>query len=85
MVVFITVSNDLNMECAKCMVGALTNQRLLKIRGGRPLHVLPVASRIEQQAQIVRDWWSPNPSSIGGSSSDPRFRYIRDNVRKLQP
>ncbi|MGH9901998.1 MAG: hypothetical protein ACRD68_09325, partial [Pyrinomonadaceae bacterium] len=38
----------------------------------------------EQQGNIVRDWWSPNQNSIGGKQSDPRFRYIRDNIRGLQ-
>jgi hypothetical protein len=36
---------------------------------------------VEQQAQLVEDWWR-----MGGreNDNDPRWRYIRDNVRGLQ-
>jgi hypothetical protein len=36
----------------------------------------------EQQAKIVGDWWNPR---IGGANPrDPRFPYVRDNIRGLQ-
>ncbi len=32
---------------------------------------------VEQQASIVEDWFKN-----GSREDDPRFRYIRDNIRK---
>jgi nucleotide-binding universal stress UspA family protein len=51
LVVLVTAANDLNMEGAKWMARALADPGLPATRGGRPLKVLPVASRIEQTAQ----------------------------------
>jgi hypothetical protein len=36
---------------------------------------------VEQQAQIVMHWWQQGGRQ---SDNDPRWRYIRDNVRGLQ-
>lgn len=36
---------------------------------------------VEQQAQIVMHWWQQGGSE---SNNDPRWRYIRDNIRGLQ-
>lgn len=36
---------------------------------------------VEQQAQIVMHWWQQGGRE---SNNDPRWRYIRDNVRRLQ-
>lgn len=51
LVVVLTAANDLNMDGARWMARALADPGLPARRGGRPLHVLPVASRIEQTAQ----------------------------------
>ena len=51
LVLVLAAANDLNMEGAKWMVQALSEPQLVKARGGRPLGVLPIASRIEQTAQ----------------------------------
>jgi hypothetical protein len=51
LVLVLTAANDLNMEGAMWMVGALGEEQLIKQRGGRSLGVLPIASRIEQTAQ----------------------------------
>lgn len=36
---------------------------------------------VEQQAQIVMHWWQQGGRE---SDNDPRWRYIRDNIRGLQ-
>jgi hypothetical protein len=51
LVVMLTAANDLSMEGTLWMAQALSDSRLIKMRGGRSLKVLPVATRIEQTAQ----------------------------------
>jgi hypothetical protein len=51
LVLVLAAANDLNMEGAKWMVRTLSDPQLVKVRGGRSLGVLPIASRIEQTAQ----------------------------------
>lgn len=51
LVVLVTAANDLNMQGTRWMASALQDERLTKVRGGRPLRILPVASRIEPTAQ----------------------------------
>jgi hypothetical protein len=50
-VVVMTAANDLNMDGSKWMVDALRNPQLTELRGGRALRVIPVATRIERDAQ----------------------------------
>ena len=50
-VVVMTAANDLNMEGTRWMVDTLRDPRLTEMRNGRVLRVIPVASRIEQNAQ----------------------------------
>jgi hypothetical protein len=51
LVVLLTAANDLNMDGSRWMAQALRQPRLVQLRGGRPLAVLPIASRIEWTAQ----------------------------------
>jgi WD40 repeat protein len=51
LVVLISAANDLNLDGTRWMAQALSEPRLKEVRDGRPLQVLPVASRIEQTAQ----------------------------------
>lgn len=50
-VVVMTAANDLNMDGTRWMVDALRDPQLTELRNGRALRVIPVASRIEQNAQ----------------------------------
>jgi hypothetical protein len=75
LVVLVTAANDLNMDGSRWMARALADERLTKIRGGRPLQVLPVAARIEQTAQkeeladfrnrFVKDFREPIAKAVG--------------------
>jgi cellulose biosynthesis protein BcsQ len=47
LVAIFAAPNDLNLEGAKWMVRALQNPELAKLRGGRALGMLPLASRVE--------------------------------------
>jgi hypothetical protein len=42
---------------------------------------------LEQQAQIVQDWYVNNAGALDGAAAraDPRFRYIEQNIRAGQP
>jgi hypothetical protein len=51
LVVVLTASNDLNLAGARWMARSLSNPELAELRGGRPLHILPVAARVEQTAE----------------------------------
>ena len=51
LVVLLTAANDLNLDGTEWMAKQLSRPELVKMRGDRPLHVLPVATRIEQTAQ----------------------------------
>jgi hypothetical protein len=51
LVVVLTASNDLNLAGARWMARSLSNAKLTELRGGRPLHILPVAARVEQTAE----------------------------------
>ncbi|PYQ60330.1 MAG: hypothetical protein DMF53_17170 [Acidobacteria bacterium] len=51
LVVLLSAANELNLEGALWMARALADPRLVEVRDGRPLQILPVPSRIEQTAQ----------------------------------
>ncbi len=50
-VVVLSAANDLNLDGATWMANALARPDLKEVRGGRPLNILPVASRIEQTSE----------------------------------
>lgn len=50
-VVLMSAPNDQNIDGAASMHRALNNQRLVPLRGGRTLDVLPVGSRVEKTAE----------------------------------
>jgi hypothetical protein len=51
LVLLLTAANDANVAGTSWMAKALTEQRLVALREGRPIEVLPVAARIEQTSQ----------------------------------
>jgi hypothetical protein len=53
---------------------------------GRPLGEWS-SYNVEQQANIVSDWYSSDTGRGGGnqSTSDPRYFYIQNNIRKSAP
>ncbi|HEX4496643.1 MAG TPA: AAA family ATPase, partial [Thermoanaerobaculia bacterium] len=51
LVVLLSAANDLNLDGAIWMARTLSDPRLVDVRGGRPLQILPTPSRIEQTAQ----------------------------------
>jgi WD40 repeat protein len=50
-VVLMSAANDLNVEGTAWMADALVNPKLIELRSGRKLAVLPVPSRIEQTSE----------------------------------
>jgi hypothetical protein len=97
LVVVMTAANDLNMEGAKWIVSALAAPGLTKLRGGRPLQVLPVAARIEQTAQRVEllefrqrflrefghllEWATEGPSAFALASEIPYMPFYSFHER----
>ena len=53
LVVVLSAPNDLNIEGGKWMVDSITSADLTGLRGSRPLHVMPVASRVETSAEVA--------------------------------
>ena len=46
------IANDMNVDGTRWMARALSDPRLPELRRGRLLRVIPIASRVEQFAQV---------------------------------
>lgn len=54
LVVMLSAANQLNVEGTRRMANALRSDQLTQLRGGRPIGILPIASRIEQTEGLAQ-------------------------------